>query len=74
MTQFDVEDEREELEARRQETRSRLAALLAQQATLNPTTFKQRHDALLSEIHRIEHRLADVKLDEQSLKHMEGGE
>ncbi len=74
MNAFNFEDESEALEGRREEMHSQLYALLAEKETLEQATFKQRHDALLSEIHKIEHRLADVHLDQQSLQHMEGGE
>ena len=74
MDHFSFEDEREALELRREEMHRQLCILLAEKDTLEEPTFSQRHDALLSEIREIEHRLADVHLDEQSLQHMEGGE
>ncbi len=74
MDPFNFEDEREALELRSRQIHRQLHALQAQKGTLEQAIFAQRHDALLSEIHEIEHRLADVHLDEQSLQHMEGGE
>ena len=74
MDSFNSEDEREALEARREEMRRQLCVLLTEKETLEDATFTQRHEALLSEIHEIEYRLADLRLDEQSLQHMEGGE
>ncbi len=74
MKPFNFEDEREDLEARREGLHRQLCILLAEKETLEQATFSQRHDALLSELHKIEQRLADVHLDQQSLQHMEGGE
>ena len=74
MNPINFEDESEALEGRREEMHRQLCVLLAEKETLEQATFSQRHDALLSEIHKIEHRLADVHLDQQSLQHMEGGE
>ena len=74
MDPFSFEDEREALELRSRQLHRQLQALQVQKDTLEQAIFAQRHDALLSEIHEIEHRLADVHLDEQSLQHMEGGE
>ncbi len=74
MNAFNFEDESEALEGRREEMHRQLCILVAERETLEPATFSQRHDALLSEIHKIEQRLADVHLDQQSLQHMEGGE
>ena len=74
MDPLSFEDEREALEGRREEMRRQLCILLAKKETLQQATFIQRHDALLSEIHEIEQRLVDVRLDQQSLQQMEGGE
>ena len=74
MNPFNFEDQSEALEGLREEIHSQLCALLAEKETLEQATFSRRHDALLSEIHKIEQRLADVHLDQQSLQHMEGGE
>ena len=74
MNAFNFEDESEALESRRDEMHRQLRVLLAEKETLAQTTFSARHDALLSDIHKIEQRLADVHLDQQSLQHMEGGE
>ena len=74
MNPFNFDDESVALEGLREEMHRQLCALLAEKETLEQATFSQRHDALLSEIHKIEHRLADVHLDQQSLQHMEGGE
>ncbi len=74
MNPFNFEDESEALEGRREELHSQLCVLLAEKETLEQATFSQRHDVLLSEIHNIEQRLADVHLDQQSLQQMEGGE
>ncbi len=74
MNPINFEDEREALELRSRQIHRQLHALQTQKGTLEQAIFAQRHNALLSEIHEIEHRLADVNLDEQSLQHMEGGE
>ena len=74
MTSLDVDDELEALNRYKRELQRRLAALLAQNDTLTPTNFDQRQESLQRQIHEIEHRLADLNLDEQSLRRMEGGE
>ena len=74
MGPVNFEDESEALEGRREEMHRQLCVLLAEKEALDQATFSQRHDAVLSEIHEIEQRLADVHLDQQSLQHMEGGE
>ncbi len=74
MKPFNFEDESEALQGRKEEMHRQLCALLAEKETLEQATFSQRHDALLSEIHKIDQRLVDVHLDLQSLQHMEGGE
>ena len=74
MNPINFEDESEALEGRKEEMLRQLCALLAEKQTLEQATFSQRHDALLSEIHKIEQRIADGHPDQQSLQHMEGGE
>ena len=74
MTSLNCDDEREALEGCKRERQGQLRTLLAQKDALTPTTFDQRHEALLRQIHEIDHRLADLFLDEQSLFRMEGGE
>ena len=74
MDALSFDDEREALEGRREEMRRQLGILLAEKETIEQATFSQRHAVLLSEIHEIEQRLIDVRLDQQSLQHMEGGE
>ena len=74
MNAFNFEDESEALEGRRKEMHRQLCILIAEKETHEQATISQRHDALLSEIHKIEQRLTDVHLDQKSLQHMEGGE
>ncbi len=74
MSHFNFDDEREALDRRSREIHGQLRALLAQKDTLERTIFSRRHNALLGELHEIEHRLADINVDEQSLHRMEGGE
>ena len=54
MSPFNFEDESQALESRREEMRRQPGVLLAEKQTLEQATFSQRHDALLSEIHKIE--------------------
>ncbi len=41
---------------------------------LEKNTYRERSDALLTEIRKVERRLAEIGLDEQSLRQMEGRE
>ena len=47
---------------------------MVQDRTLDRAAFAVRRDALLSELREIDHRLADIRLDELNLRRMEGGE
>ena len=47
---------------------------MVQDRTLDRATFGVRRDALLSELREIDHRLADIQLDEPNPRRMEGGE
>ena len=74
MKPINFEEESEALEGRREGLHRQLCILVAEKETLEQATFSQRHETLLNEIHKIEQRLADVRLDQQSLQHMEGRE
>ena len=69
-----IDDEREVLNRRREKLDRQLQALTAQKDTLKHNTYSEHHDALLSEIHEVERRLAEIGLDEQSFRQMEGRE
>ncbi len=74
MNGCDFDDEREVLNTRREELDRQLQALTAQKDMLKHNTYREHHNALLSEIHEVERRLAEIGLDEQSLRQMEGRE
>ncbi len=69
-----MDDEREALNRRRQEITRQLQELTAHDGTLDSATLEMRREPLLRELREIDHRLADIQLDEQSLRRMEGGE
>ena len=74
MNRCDIDDEREVLNRRREKLDRQLQALTAQKDMLKHKTYSERRDALLSTIHEVERRLAEIGLDEQSLRQMEGRE
>ncbi len=74
MNRCDIDDKREALNRRREKLDRQLQALTAEKDVLKHNTNSEHHDALLSEIHGIERRLAEISLDEQSLCQMEGRE
>ncbi len=74
MNGFGIDDEREALNHRRDKLDRQLQALTAQKDLLEQNTYNERRDALLSEIHEVERLLADIGLDEQSRRQMEGME
>ena len=74
MNHFPNDDERSALNRRRQEIDRQLQALAAQEESLDQAIFSERRNTLLGEIYKLEHRLADIYLDELSLQHMEGSE
>jgi len=74
MNRCDIDDKREALNRRREKLDRQLQALTAEKDVLKHNTYSEHHDALLSEIHEIERRLAEISLDEQSLCQMEGRE
>ncbi len=74
MNGFGIDDEREALNRRRDKLDRQLHALAAQKDLLEQNTYNERRDALLSEIHEVERLLADIGLDEQSRRQMEGRE
>ncbi len=74
MDESSIDEEREVLNRRRQQITGQLQALTAQNGTADRTTYDLRRNTLLSQIREIERRLADIDLDERSLRRMEGGE
>ena len=74
MNRCDIDDKREALNRRREKLDRQLQALTAEKDVLKHNTYSEHHDALLSEIHEVERRLAEISLDEQSLCQMEGRE
>ena len=74
MDESSIDEECDALSRRRQEIARQLQALTAQADTLDADTLEKRREPLLGQIREIEQRLADIQLDEQSLRRMEGGE
>ena len=74
MDESSIDDERAALSRRRQEITHQLQTLTAQDDDLDADTLEIRRNRLLSQIREIERRLADIDLDERSLRRMEGGE
>lgn len=74
MDEPSIDEEREALNRRRREINRELQGPMAQHHSLDRATFGLRRDALLRELREIDRRLADIQLDEQSLRSMEGGE
>ena len=69
-----IDDEREVLNRRREDLDRQLLALTARKDMAEQTTYKERRDALLREIHEVERRLVEIGLDERSQCQMEGRE
>ena len=74
MDESSIDDEREALSRRRREITRQLQALTAQDGRLNDDTLELRREPLLRQLREIEQRLAEIDLDEKSLRRMEGGE
>ena len=74
MNHAGIDDEREALNRRSTELTRKLQALTAQKDMLETSTYREHSDALLTEIRKVERRLAEIGLDEQSLRQMEGRE
>ncbi len=74
MDESSMDEEREALNLRRQEITRQLQALTAQDGTLDADTLEMRREPLLEQIGEIVRRLAEMDLDERSLRCMEGGE
>ena len=72
MNGCDIDDEREVLNRRREKLDRQLQALTAQKDMLKHNTYSKHHDALLGEIHEADLRLAEIGLDEQTSRQMEG--
>ncbi len=74
MDESSIDEEREALSRRRQEITRQLEALTAQDGNLDADTLEVRREPLLKQIGEIERRIAEMDLDERSLRCMEGGE
>ncbi len=74
MDESSIDEERDALSRRRQEITRQLKALTAQDGTLDADTLELHREPLLKQIYEIERRLAEMDLDERSLRCMEGGE
>jgi hypothetical protein len=69
-----IDEEREALNRRRREITSQLQSLAGHDGNLDAATLEMRREPLLKQISEIERRLAELDLDERSLRCMEGGE
>ncbi len=74
MDESSVDDEREALSQRCREITDQLAALTAQDGSLDEDTLELRREPLLCQICEIEQRLDEIDLDELCMRRMEGGE
>ena len=74
MDESSIDEERQALNRRRREITSQLRSLAGQDANLDDATLEMRREPLLKKIIEIERRLAEMDLDERSLRCMEGGE
>ena len=74
MDESSIVEEREALKRRRCEIERQLQALTRQEISVGRTSQDMRRDTLVGEICGIDRRLAEIDLDEQSLRRMEGGE
>ena len=74
MDESSIDDEREALSRRCQEITRQLQALTAQGGRLDDDALELRREAMHSQIREIEQRIAEIDLDERSLRCMEGGE
>ncbi len=74
MDESSIDEEREALNRRREQITRQLQALNAQDGNLDEHTLEMHREPLLNQIREIERRLADIDLDERSLRRMEGGE
>ncbi len=74
MDESGIDEECAVLNRRRREITGQLQALIAQDDGLDDDSLELRRGPLLSELREIDRCLADIQLDEQSLRRMEGGE
>ena len=74
MDESSIDEEHAALNHRRREINRELQSPVAQDRTLDQATFDMRRDALLRELRELDRRLAEIQLDEQGLRRMEGGE
>ena len=74
MDESSIDDEREALSRRCQEITRQLQALTAQGGRLDDDALELRREAMHRQIREIEQRIAEIDLDERSLRCMEGGE
>jgi hypothetical protein len=74
MDESSIDDEREALIRRRREITVLLQSLTAPDSILDQTSHDTRRRTLLDQIRELDRRLAEIDLDEASLRRMEGGE
>ena len=74
MDESSIEEEREASNRRRQEITGQPQSLAGQNGNLDDDTFEMRREPSLKQICEIERLLAELDLDERSLRRMEGGE
>ncbi len=74
MDELSLDVEREALKRCRQEITLLLGSLTAQNSNLDQTSYDTRRSTLLGQIRELDRRIAEIDLDEGSLRRMEGGE
>jgi len=74
MDESSIDDEREALNRRRQEITLLLRSLAALDSNLDQTSHDTHRSRLQGQIRELDRRLAEIDLDEGSLRRMEGGE
>jgi hypothetical protein len=74
MDESSIDDEREALNRRRQEITLLLRSLTARDSNLDQTSHDTHRSTLQDQIRELDRRLAEIDLDEGSLRRMEGGE
>jgi hypothetical protein len=74
MDESRIDDEREALNRRRQEITLQLRSLTTRDSNLDQTSHDTHRSTLQDQIRELDRRLAEIDLDEGSLRRMEGGE
>lgn len=74
MDESSIDKEHAALNRRRQEITSQLQSLAGQDPNLDEAMVEMRRKPLLAQLSEVERRLAEMDIDDRSLRCMEGGE